>query len=236
MKVAIVTGATKGIGKVISLKLAELKYDLVVVGRSEGLLKDLAKEIEQKSVQCLPINIDLTHSIASEKIVKETLARFGQVDLLINNAGLAYSASIMETDAEIWDDVFRLNVKAPFFLCKAVIPELKKSNHPIIINIGSVVGFKGYEKQAVYAASKHALTGFTKVLAKEVQKDGINVHWITPGGVNTEMVQQMRPDINGDELIQPEEIAELVEFLVTRKGKGTIDHFYIRRQSGLAFD
>lgn len=99
-----------------------------------------------------------------------------------------------------------------------------------------MVGFKGYAGQAAYASSKHALTGFTKVLAKEVQGDGIKVYLISPGGVNTEMVQEMRPDIDSEQLIQPEEIAKLVQFLVTRKGKGTIDHFYIRRQSGLAFD
>jgi 3-oxoacyl-[acyl-carrier protein] reductase len=98
------------------------------------------------------------------------------------------------------------------------------------------VGFKGYMDQAAYASSKHALTGFTKVLAKEVQQDGIKVHLISPDGANTEMMREMRPDIDTEQLIQPEEIAEIVEFLVTRKGKGTIDHLYIRRQSGLAFD
>lgn len=113
---------------------------------------------------------------------------------------------------------------------------MKESPKPVIINIGSVVDFKGYINQSVYASSKHALAGFTKVLAKEVQKDGIKVHLISPGGVNTEMVREMRPDINAQKLIQPEEIAELIEFLLTRKGKGTIDHLYIRRQSGLAFD
>ena len=93
-----------------------------------------------------------------------------------------------------------------------------------------------YADLSAYASSKHALTGFTKVLAKEVQEDGIKVHLISPGGVNTEMVREMRPDIDTEQLIQPEEISEIVEFLVNRKGRGTIDHLYIRRQSGLAFD
>ena len=155
---------------------------------------------------------------------------------MVNNAGLAHSGPISETDIETWNKIFKVNARAPFFLSKAAIPFLKKNENPIIINISSVVGFKGYAGQAAYASSKHALTGFTKVLAKEVQRDGIKVHLISPGGVNTEMVQEMRPDIDSEQLIQPEEIAELVQFLVTRKGKGTIDHFYIRRQSGLAFD
>lgn len=236
IKIAIVTGASKGIGKVIALKLASLNYALVLVGRSEKHLAALKQQIEEMGSSCLSLAVDLSEESAPEKIVRETIAHFGQIDLLVNNAGLAQSAAISETDIETWNNIFKVNARAPFFLCKAAVPFLKKNEKPIIINISSVVGFKGYAGQAAYASSKHALTGFTKVLAKEVQADGIRVHLISPGGVNTEMVQEMRPDINTEELIQPEEIAELVEFLVTRKGKGTIDQFYIRRESGLAFD
>jgi len=236
MKTAIVTGASKGIGKAIALKLASLNYALVLVGRNEKDLDAVKELIEVTGSACLTLAVDLSNEDAPEIIVRETLARFGRIDLLVNNAGLAHSAAISETDIETWNNIFKVNARAPFFLCKAVVPFLKLNENPIIINISSVVGFKGYAGQAAYASSKHALTGFTKVLAKEVQGDGIKVHLISPGGVNTEMAQEMRPDIDLEQLIQPEEIAELVEFLVTRKGKGTIDQFYIRRQSGLAFD
>jgi len=235
MKTAIVTGASKGIGRVIALKLASLNYSLVIVGRNKKQLDSLKSEIEETGVSCLDIAIDLTDENSPKTIIDETVARFGQINLLINNAGTAYSADISETDTATWNKLFHVNARAPFFLCKAAVPHLKKSENPVIINIGSVVGFKGYEGQAAYASSKHALAGFTKVLAKEVKEDGIQVHLISPGGVNTEMVQEMRPDINTDELIQPEEIAELIEFLITRKGRGTIDHFYLRRKSGRAF-
>lgn len=236
MKTAIVTGATRGIGKAIALKLASLKYALVLVGRNKIQLEALKENIEKLSTPCLALSLDLLEDSTPETIVRKTMEQFGQIDVLVNNAGLAHSAPILETNVETWDNIFKVNARAPFFLCKAAVPIMAKSKNPVIINISSVVGFKGYAGQAAYASSKHALAGFTKVLAKEVQKDGIKVHLISPGGVNTEMVQAMRPDINTDELIQPEEIAELVEFLVTRKGLGTIDQFYIRRQSGLAFD
>jgi 3-oxoacyl-[acyl-carrier protein] reductase len=236
MKTAIVTGASKGIGKAIALKLASLNYAMVVIGRNERHLAAIKKTIEDMGSPCLTLAIDLSEEETPEIIVRKTLTRFGRIDLLVNNAGLAHSGPISETDIETWNKIFKVNARAPFFLSKAAIPFLKKSENPIIINISSVVGFKGYAGQAAYASSKHALTGFTKVLAKEVQRDGIKVHLISPGGVNTEMVNEMRPDIDSEQLIQPEEIAELVQFLVTRKGKGTIDHFYIRRQSGLAFD
>ncbi len=161
---------------------------------------------------------------------------FGGIDLLVNCAGLAQQGSFTEVQPAEWDAIFAVNAKAPFFICKEALPYLKQSAKPIIINIASVVGFKGYIHQSVYSSSKHALTGFTKVLAKEVQPFGIRVHLISPGGVATEMVKKMRPDIKADELLQPEEIAEIVRFLVTRKGAGTIDQFYLRRYSSLAFD
>ena len=236
MKTAIVTGASKGIGRVIALKLAALNYSLVIVGRNEKQLAELKSEIEEKGVSCLILAVDLREEKSPEFIINEAVSHFGKIDLLVSNAGIGHSAKIAETDIEFWNDIFQVNARAPFFLCKAAVPFLKKSVNPIIIIIGSVVGFKGYAGQAAYSSSKHALAGFTKVLAKEVQDDGISVHLISPGGVNTEMVQEMRPDINAGELIQPDEIAELIEFLVTRKGRGTIDHFYLRRKSGKAFD
>jgi 3-oxoacyl-[acyl-carrier protein] reductase len=236
MKVAIITGASKGIGKAIALRLAKLNYNIVIVGRDKQSLKNLKAEIKKVGKKCLAIKADLGLESSPAMIINDTIRHFGQVDVLVNNAGLSHSGPISETDIETWNKLFIVNARAPFFLCREAIPVLKKSKNPVIINIGSVVSFKGYINQSVYSASKHALAGFTKVLAKEVQEDGISVHLISPGGVDTEMVREMRPDIDHDQLIQPEEIAEIVEFLVTRKGKGTIDHFYIRRKSGLAFD
>ena len=160
----------------------------------------------------------------------------GGLDVLVNCAGLSQAGSFTEVTPQEWDRIFAVNAKAPFFLCKEALPYLKESPKATVINISSVVGFKGYINQSAYSSSKHALAGFTKVFAKEVQPFGIRVHLISPGGVATEMVTKMRPDINADELIQPLEIAELVRFLVTREGNGTIDHLYIRRYSGLAFD
>jgi 3-oxoacyl-[acyl-carrier protein] reductase len=235
-KVALITGASKGIGKVIALKLAEIGFDLLITGRNEKQLLQTKAEVEKCQVQCAIISTDLEAPDAPTIIIQEAIRVYGQIDVLINNAGIANSMSIKDTSLELWNTIFKVNARAPYFLCKEAIPYLKESKNPVIINMGSVVDFKGYINQSAYASSKHALAGFTKVLAKEVQADGIKVHLISPGGVNTEMVREMRPDINANELIQPEEIAELIEFLLSRKGRGTIDHFYLRRKSGLAFD
>lgn len=235
-KVALVTGASKGIGKVIALRLARIGYNLMIVGRNKAELFNTQNEVEKYNVKCVLTIADLAEAEAPQLVVNNAINKLGGLDVVINNAGLANSMPIKDTSLEMWDRMFMVNARAPYFICKEAVPHLKESQNPVIINIGSVVDFKGYVNQSAYSSSKHALAGFTKVLAKEVQPHGIKVHLISPGGVNTEMVRIMRPDINAGELIQPEEIAELIEFLVTRKGKGTIDHLYVRRQSGLAFD
>lgn len=234
---ALVTGASKGIGRIIAEQLAADGYDLALVGRdTESLDEVRARVTAEWGIRAICIEADLSDIRSCGRIVEETANAFGGMDLLVNCAGLSHKGGFTTVTPEEWDRIFAVNARAPFFICQAALPHLKRSEKPIVINIASVVGFKGYVDQSVYASSKHALTGFTKVFAKEVQPFGIRVHLISPGGVATEMVKKMRPDINADELIQPEEIAEIIHFLVTRKGKGTIDQFYIRRFSGLAFD
>jgi len=234
---ALVTGASRGIGLAIARELADVGYNLALVARSAEALAQVAEEIKTASaVQVKTIVADLAAETSYSQVVAETVQTFGGLDLLVNCAGIAQQGSFTDVSPAQWDAIFAVNAKAPFFICKEALPYLKQSQKPIIINIASVVGFKGYIHQSAYSSSKHALTGFTKVLAKEVQPFGIRVHLISPGGVATEMVKKMRPDIQADELLQPEEIAEIVRFLVTRKGRGTIDQFYLRRYSSLAFD
>ena len=232
--IALLTGASRGIGRAIALELADLGFDLALVGRDQASLEETASLIPGTRVSL--ITADLSDPGSSKYIVERTVSAFGGLDLLVNCAGVPQKGPFTEVTPEAWDKVFAVNARAPFFICQAALEPLKKSSKPMVINIASVVGFKGYINQSVYSSSKHALTGFTKVFAKEVQPFGIRVHLISPGGVATEMVKKMRPDIDPSELIQPEEIAEIVRFLVTRKGSGTIDQFYIRRYTGLAFD
>lgn len=231
--IALVTGASRGIGKAIALQLAEDGFDLALVGRDTVALEQVCSEVH---VRTLPITADIAEISACEEIVRKTVEHFGGLDLLVNCAGLSHKGSFTTVTPEQWDRIFAVNARAPFFISQYALPYLKQSAKPMVINIASVVGFKGYIDQSVYSSSKHALTGFTKVFAKEVQPFGIRVHLISPGGVATEMVKKMRPDIAPDELIQTDEIAEIIHFLVTRKGLGTIDQFYIRRFTGLAFD
>lgn len=252
--VALITGASRGIGETIALELGRLGFDLALVGRDRESLEALAEKAKGagsatdagsaagegkaagKGIKTHCIVADLSKVEAAKGIVEETAKALGGIDILVNCAGVPQNGPFTDVTPEEWDRVFAVNARAPFFICQAALPYLKVSQKPTVINISSVVGFKGYANQSVYSSSKHALAGFTQVFAKEVQPFGIRVHLISPGAVATEMVRKMRPDIDPSELIQPEEIAEIVRFLVTRKGTGTIDEFYIRRYSGLAFD
>lgn len=234
--VALVTGASRGIGKAIAMELAALEYDLALVARNESALAEVIASLPESCGKAVAIPADLSQEESYSSVIAEAVSELGGLDVLVNCAGLSQAGSFTGVTPQEWDHIFAVNAKAPFFLCKEALPYLKESPKATVINISSVVGFKGYINQSAYSSSKHALAGFTKVFAKEVQPFGIRVHLISPGGVATEMVTKMRPDINADELIQPSEIAELVRFLVTREGNGTIDHLYIRRYSGLAFD
>lgn len=164
--VALVTGATKGIGKVIALKLAELGYDLMIVGRNHTELLNTKKEVEKYKVKCALAIADLAEIDTPSCVVNKLMKEFGGLDVVVNNAGLAKSLPIKETSIDVWDKIFKVNARAPYFICKEAVPYLKRSKNPVIINIGSVVDFKGYINQSAYASSKHALAGFTKCWPK----------------------------------------------------------------------
>ncbi len=228
-KVAIITGASRGIGKVIADKLSQQGINIALVGRDEKELKATLDLVKKNHSEAIIITAELSSNDAHHKIVSKTIEQFGKLDFLINNAGCAINTPFEKLTMTEWDQLMSINARAPFFITQAALPYLKKSDKPVIINISSAVGRLGYPDQAAYSASKHALMGWTKSLAKEVQKYGIRVHAIAPGGVATEMITKMRPDINTDELIQPQEIADTILFLLSFKGNAMIDEINIRR-------
>lgn len=234
-KTALVTGSSGGIGESIAIRLAGMGINLVITGRATDKLILLNSKINSMGVESHLVVADISRPETPEKLIRETIQKFGSLDILINNAGYAVSKPLSHTSAEEWDIMMATNARGPFFLCKESIPYLQKSDYATIFNISSVVGRLGYENQAAYSASKHALMGFSKVLAKEVQPLGIRVHTIAPGGVATEMVKTMRSDLGSSNLIQPEEIADIVEFLLKYRGNAMIDNIDVRRSNGTPF-
>jgi 3-oxoacyl-[acyl-carrier protein] reductase len=233
---AVVTGASRGIGAAVAYALADEGVNLALTARQEGPLKKIAVELKQKNIDVLTIAADITLSDTPAKIIRQTRERFGGLDFLINNAGTGLNSRFEETTPEQWDMLMAINAKAPFFLSREALPLLKKSENPVILNISSVVGRKGYANQAVYSASKHALMGFTKAMAKELKDTGIRVAAISPGATATDLITEMRPDLDTSVLIQPEEIAQAALFLIKFKGNAAIDEINIRRAAGTPWD
>lgn len=230
-KTALVTGASRGIGKAVSVMLAKNGVNLAVNSSSSGNLNAAESELSAYGVKVLACPGNLADPETPREIIKKAAGYFGGIDILINNAGITLSRSIAETTTDEWDLLMAVNSRAPFLLCREAIPYLKKSDHGTIINISSVVGYKGYVNQGAYASSKHALTGMTKVLAQEVFEDGIRVHLIAPGGVATDMVSRVRPDLEVSMLTTPEEIADIVQFVLTHRGNAVIDEINVHRHS-----
>ncbi len=228
-RVAIVTGAGSGIGKSIALQLAQNGCRVMLAGRNVDNLDSVSTEIEDGDGDAVCCVCDVTNEASVVNLVRTTVNAFGRLDIVVNNAGVGIYGMLEDSQTSDWEAVMNVNARGPYLLCREAVPYLRERSISYIVNVGSVVSVKGYERQSIYSASKHAMHGLSKALAREVQEDNIRVHVICPGGVDTDMVSQARPDLDRSDLIQPDEIADIVLFLVTRRGKAVIDEVCVRR-------
>ena len=235
--VALITGSSRGIGKAIALELAKQDYYVAVTGTNHEALAKVVSEIESIGGKAHAFAADLTlYPLAPQMLVDDVIAHFGRLDVLVNNAGLAWADSFENLTPDDYDRIMGLNVRVPLFLTQAALPHLLASDEKTIVNISSVVGHKAYVNQTLYAASKHALNGLISALAKEYRTKGLIVHNVAPGGVATEMIKTARPDLDPTTLIAPEEVARTVSFLLSLKGTAQIDEIRIRRRDNVPFE
>jgi len=226
-KVALLTGAGGGIGRVLAKRLSDMGFTLALVGRNGEKLRDAAA---CAGCEALIIAGDLTDPDFLQSVIGTVTEKLGRLDVLVNNAGIVFVKNLEDTSYDDLDRMLKTNVYAPYMLCRDAIAPLKRSDRATIINIGSVVSHKGYATQSAYAAAKHALLGMTKALAAEVYQDNIRVHILCPGAVNTDMARTIsRPDIDMNVLIEPEDLADVVEFLLSHRTNAVIDEISIHR-------
>lgn len=218
-KLALVTGASRGIGKACALELAKAGYDIAVnfAGNEEAANKTV-EEIKALGVDAAAFKFDVSNQEAAAKGVESVLEKFGRIDILVNNAGITRDGLFMRMSAENWDAVINTNLSSAFYVSQPVVKVMMKQRSGAIINMSSVVGVSGNAGQANYSAAKAGLIGLTKTLAKELGSRGIRVNAIAPGFINTDMTKDLDTSKFTDfiplkRLGEPEDIAKAVKFL-----------------------
>ena len=221
---ALITGATRGIGKAIAIKLSKKGYDIAINYRKENEeLNNLKKEIEENNVKCEFVKGDVSNYEDAERFVKETVQKLGSIDVLVNNAGITKDMLLMRMKKEDFEQVIDTNLVGTFNVTKNVINYMMKARKGNIVNMSSVVGISGNSGQTNYSASKAGIIGFTKSLAKEVASRNIRVNAVAPGFIKTDMTDSLKDDIK-DEISKniplkrmgtAEDVANVVKFLVS---------------------
>lgn len=220
--VALITGASRGIGRAIAERFAADGFRVAVVSTRQETAEKVASELsEAHDVPCLGIGADVGDEDQAKEVVSKTLEAFDKVDALINNAGITRDGLILRMKTSDWDDVLRTNLTANFYLCRAVSRPMVKAKGGSIVQIGSVVGSMGNAGQTNYAASKAGLIGFTKSLARELAGKNIRANVVEPGFIETDMTQSLGEaqrnalisQIPVRRLGSPEDVAGVVRFL-----------------------
>jgi 3-oxoacyl-[acyl-carrier protein] reductase len=223
-KTAVVTGGSRGIGRAIALLLAEKGANVVVnyTSNSEAAL-EVVKKIEEMGAAAMAVKADVSKSDQVENLVNEVLNTFGSIDILVNNAGITRDNLIIRMTEQEFDEVINTNLKGAFICTKSVSRVMIKQKSGKIINVSSVVGIIGNAGQSNYAAAKAGLIGFTKSMAKELAKRGINVNAVAPGFIETDMTSKLSEKVK-EEFVKniplvrpgkPEDIAKAVLFLAS---------------------
>lgn len=222
-KVAVVTGGSRGIGRTVALALAREGAALTICARDRVLLEKIAAELEASGGQVLAVRADVTQPSEVEEMIGACLERFGQMNILVNNAGITRDNLLLRMKEEEWDEVLGVNLKGVFHCTRAALRPMLKQRGGRIINLTSVVGVMGNPGQANYAAAKAGIIGLTKATAREVAARGITVNAVAPGFIETDMThaldteiqERLRSQIPLGRFGRPEEVAEIVVFLAS---------------------
>lgn len=222
-KIAIVTGASQGIGEVIAKKLSEAGAHVVCIARSKEKIENLVNQLKNSGLSASSISCDVSDGKAFSDAISNIYSENKRLDILVNNAGITRDALLMRMNEDQWDTVLDTNLKGAFHGMKAAIRPMMKNKSGRVINITSIVGLTGNPGQANYSASKAGLIGMTKSIAKEVATRGITVNCIAPGWIETEMTEDLPENVKNELLKRipqartgkPEDIAYAALFLAS---------------------
>ena len=226
-KIAIVTGASQGIGETIAVEMAKSGANVFCLARNKNALDSTINKIISNGDKASAYSCDISNNEQFNNIVTDIFKEYGSIDILVNNAGITNDTLLMRMSDDQWDSVLNINLKGSFTCIRSVVKYMMKKKSGRIINITSIVGLTGNAGQANYAASKAGLIGMTKSIAKEVASRGITANCVAPGWIETAMTEQLSDDVKNKFLSQiptgkigyPKDIANTVIFLASKEAE-----------------
>lgn len=225
-KVALVTGASRGIGLAIAMRLAAMGAKLGICARDSARLDSVAGDLRRSGTQVCAVAADMTRPDDISSLAKKTEHELGPVEILVNNAGIGYFAPVHEASEKNWDDVLDTNLKAVFLLSKAIAPAMIERRAGHIINISSLAGKNAFAGGAIYCASKWGLMGLTQCMAEDLRPHGIRVSAVCPGSVATDFSPHTGRDTS--KMLQPDDVAHTVAMIVTQAPQSFVSEVLLR--------
>lgn len=226
---ALITGATEGIGRAIAFTLGGAGYQVGVCARTPAKVSALLAALESKGIAAAGLPCDIAEPAQVERLVAHVGERLGPVDTLVNNAGTGVIKPFADLSLAEWDGVMATNLRGLYLVTRAVLPAMRAAKRGDIINVASLSGKRGFPGGTAYAASKHAMLGFSESLMLEVRKEGIRVTALCPGSVDTKMIHaQTLFERDPDKILKPEDVAQTVLALLRLPRRATVSELEIR--------
>ena len=230
--IILIVGAGRGIGRASAELFAEAGASLVLASRSEAELYELEFKLERTyGPRTLSLPADVTDAESVERLVAETISRFGRIDKLVYTAGVGILKTLEETTEEEFERLMGVNVRGAFLVCKAVLPEMQKQKRGHIIAVPGILGRAPMAQAAAYCASKYALTGMLKSLALEVKRTGVHVSLLHLGGVNSSFWDSIQMRVQRERMLTVEAAARAVFFAATQEGEGVLNEIILQPES-----
>lgn len=215
-KVGIVTGGGSGIGHGLALALAREGVRVAICGRRADPLQRTVEQIQRDGGEAMAVTADVSLEEDVRRLIDEVSGSWGVIDILVNNAGIGGGSAVHEHNVAAWDRIIAINLRGPFLMCRAVLPDMRRRRSGHIINISSESGLEYYPGNGAYGVSKHALNAFGEIMQRENQELGIRIDTICPGMVVTEMSED-NPRLDQSKCLYPQDIADLVLWLLVRR-------------------
>jgi len=228
---AVITGASSGVGKSLAIQLSDAGYKVVLAARSEDKLNAIAEEIQKMGGNCLVVPTDVSQPEQINALKNEAL-KYGEISLVINNAGLGKFCKIEDVTLEDWNRQLDVNLRATFLVSQAFIPGMKRRKKGTLVFMNSVAGKKGYPYSAAYVASKYGMRGLADSLREELREDNIKVISIHPGAVDTPFWDGAGVNFHREEMLDTATLAQSIVHAIQSPGNFTVEELVVRRTAG----